>query len=160
MGEKIIQSPIGKIKITSKQNYITKITQLTKDTTTNQNSDETCELAEKQLKEYFSGKRTEFELPIKPEGTEYQKKVWKTLQEIPYGKTASYKEITEKIGIPGGSRAVGNANNKNPITIVIPCHRIINHNGKIGGYGTGISKKLYLLELEQKNKKSQIPTRN
>jgi len=101
-----------------------------------------------QLEEYFAGKRKAFDLPLNPQGTEFQKKVWKALQEIPYGKTVSYKDIAEKIGSPKASRAVGGANNKNPISIIIPCHRVIGANGALVGYAGGLDMKRELLELE------------
>lgn len=105
-------------------------------------------IAKKQLVEYFAGERKSFELPIAPDGTEFQKKVWKALCDIPYGQLRSYKEVAEAAGCPKGFRAVGGANNRNPIVIVIPCHRVIAADGSIGGYGDGIEMKRKLLELE------------
>ena len=105
-----------------------------------------------QIKEYLEGKRKEFDLPIFLEGTEFQKNVWTTLKEIPYGVTKTYKEIAVSIGNEKACRAVGNANNKNPISIVIPCHRVIGSNGKLVGYAGGLSIKENLLELENKYK--------
>jgi len=107
-----------------------------------------------QLREYFDGKRTEFDLPISCVGTEFQMSVWQALQEIPYGKTCSYKDIAEKIGNPKACRAVGLANNRNPISIIVPCHRVVGHSGKLVGYGGGLLIKEYLLELEQRTKLS------
>lgn len=104
-----------------------------------------------QLKEYFSGKRKKFDLPIEMTGTDFQKSVWKALQKIPYGKTMSYKGIAEKIGNPKAMRAVGNANNKNKLPLIIPCHRVIGANGKLVGFACGLDKKEWLLQLEQKN---------
>lgn len=101
-----------------------------------------------QLTEYFAGERTEFDLPLSFHGTEFQQKVWKTLCEIPYGQTCTYKDIAEKIGIPKGCRAVGMANNQNPIAIVVPCHRVIGINGSLTGYSGGLDLKEFLLELE------------
>lgn len=106
----------------------------------------------KQLDEYFRGKRKKFELPLNPKGTEFQKKVWLQLMKIPYGKTATYKDIATLIGNPNASRAVGNANNKNPIAIIIPCHRVIGSNNKLTGYAGGLDKKEKLLNLEKNNK--------
>lgn len=102
----------------------------------------------RQLKEYFAGQRTEFDLPIAPEGTEFQRRVWRSLQEIPYGQTISYGELARRVGNPKGSRAVGAANGKNPIPIVIPCHRVIGANGKLTGFGGGLPTKESLLALE------------
>lgn len=106
----------------------------------------------KQLEEYFKGKRKLFNLPIKAEGTEFQKKVWKELLKIPYGETCSYGEVAKQIGKPKASRAIGMANNKNPISIIIPCHRVIGASGKLVGYGGGIDIKEKLLKLERENK--------
>ncbi len=106
----------------------------------------------KQLNEYFNGKRKKFELPLNPKGTEFQKKVWLQLMNIPYGKTATYKDIATLIGNTNASRAVGNANNKNPIAIIIPCHRVIGSNNKLTGYAGGLDKKEKLLNLEKNNK--------
>lgn len=106
----------------------------------------------KQLDEYFRGKRKKFELPLNPKGTEFQKKVWLQLMNIPYGKTATYKDIATLIGNTNASRAVGNANNKNPIAIIIPCHRVIGSNNKLTGYAGGLDKKEKLLNLEKNNK--------
>lgn len=106
----------------------------------------------KQLDEYFRGKRKKFELPLNPKGTEFQKKVWQQLMNIPYGKTSTYKDIATLIGNTNASRAVGNANNKNPIAIIIPCHRVIGSNNKLTGYAGGLDKKEKLLNLEKNNK--------
>jgi O-6-methylguanine DNA methyltransferase len=101
-----------------------------------------------QLKEYFNLKRKKFYVPLDIEGTEFQKKVWNALQKIPYGKTATYKDIAEAIGNVKAVRAVGRANGKNPLPIIIPCHRVIEHSGKLGGYSGGLGIKEKLLELE------------
>lgn len=106
--------------------------------------------AEAQLTEYLEGKRKYFDLPIAPEGTDFQKKVWERLMQIPYGKTKSYGQIAAETGNPKASRAVGNANNKNPIAIIIPCHRVIGKNGKLTGYAGGLDIKKTLLNLESK----------
>lgn len=107
--------------------------------------------AAQQLKEYFSGVRKNFNLPLMPEGTEFQQTVWKALQQIPYGKTFTYGEIAKKIGNPKACRAVGMANNKNPIAIIIPCHRVIGANGKLVGYAGGLEVKEHLLSIEKAN---------
>jgi methylated-DNA-[protein]-cysteine S-methyltransferase len=107
------------------------------------------EAAERQLKEYFAGRRKAFDLPFDLAGTDFQKSVWKQLQKIPYGKTASYSEVAEGVGSPKAVRAVGSANGKNPVCILIPCHRVVRLSGEIGGYAGGIGNKAYLLELEQ-----------
>lgn len=103
----------------------------------------------KQLCEYFDGKRKVFDVPVIFDGTDFQIKVWKTLQTIEYGKTISYGQLAEMIGQPKASRAVGGANNKNKIAIIIPCHRVIGSNGTLTGYAGGLNVKKYLLNLEQ-----------
>lgn len=102
----------------------------------------------KQLNEYFSGMRKTFDLKLNPAGTKFQRKVWAALLEIPYGKTVSYKEIAKKVGNQNAVRAVGTANGKNPIQIIIPCHRVIGINGDLIGYSGGIETKEALLNLE------------
>ncbi len=102
-----------------------------------------------QLIEYFHGKRKVFDLPLKPAGTEFQKKVWEALCTIPYGQTRSYGEIAAQIGNPKACRAVGGANNKNPIMIFIPCHRVIGADGSLVGFGGGLYAKKYMLDLEK-----------
>ena len=102
----------------------------------------------KQLDEYFAGKRTKFELKISPKGTEFQKKVWAELLKIPYGKTKSYQEIAEAIGNTNAQRAVGSACNKNPILLIIPCHRVISKMGKLTGFACGVDRKEQLLKME------------
>ena len=103
----------------------------------------------KEIKEYLEGKRNSFDLPLEPEGTEFQKKVWNALKEIPYGETRSYGEIAKIIGNEKASRAVGMANNKNPIMIMIPCHRVIWANGKLVGYAGGLDVKEKLINMEK-----------
>lgn len=106
---------------------------------------------EKELNEYFSGKRKEFTVPLIKTGTEFQNKVWDELIRIPYGKTISYKEEAERINQKNAFRAVANANGKNKLSIIIPCHRVIASNGKLSGYGGGIDKKEFLISLEKNN---------
>lgn len=104
-----------------------------------------------QLDEYFAGKRKKFDIPIKLDGTDFQIKVWKELLKIPYGETCSYLDIAKCIGNPKASRAVGMANNKNKIIIIVPCHRVIGSNKKLVGYACGLDVKKKLLELEREN---------
>lgn len=101
-----------------------------------------------QLEDYFSGKRCTFDIPLDLCGTPFQKKVWNALKEIGYGETRSYKEVAQEVGAPKAVRAIGGANNKNPIPIIIPCHRVIGSNGNMVGYGGGLDKKEILLSLE------------
>ena len=104
----------------------------------------------RQLKAYFAGELENFDLSLSPKGTPFQQKVWSELQKIPYGKTISYGELARRIGNPKASRAVGLANGSNPISIVIPCHRVIGSNGKLTGYGGGLPIKEKLLALEKR----------
>lgn len=105
--------------------------------------------AGEQLVDYLAGKRKTFDLPLAPKGTEFQQHVWKALQEIPYGETRSYGDIAKRIDNPKAYRAVGMSNNKNPLPIFIPCHRVIGTNGKLVGYAGGLAIKEYLLKLEK-----------
>jgi len=102
-----------------------------------------------QIEEYFKGKRKCFDVPLYLEGTTMQKATWEALLSIPYGQTRSYKQIAEQIGRPRAYRAVGMANHHNPVAIIVPCHRVIGANGKLVGYGGGLEKKQYLLDLER-----------
>lgn len=104
--------------------------------------------AQRQLCEYFAGERREFSLPLNPRGTEFQKRVWRALETIPYGETRCYQQIAEAIGQPRATRAVGMANNRNPLPILIPCHRVIGKDGSLTGYGGGLDIKKALLSLE------------
>lgn len=110
----------------------------------------------KQLDEYFNGKRTLFDLPLYQEGTAFQKRAWDYLLDIPYGETRSYQDEAKAIGSPNGYRAAGSANGKNHIPIIIPCHRIINNNGKLGGYAYGLEIKQWLLNMEALYKESEM----
>jgi methylated-DNA-[protein]-cysteine S-methyltransferase len=105
--------------------------------------------AAKQLREYFAGERTRFGLPLAPKGTSFQRSVWSILEAIPYGETISYAELAQRVGNPKAARAVGSANGKNCIPIVIPCHRVIASDGTLGGFGGGLPTKAKLLELER-----------
>ena len=107
-----------------------------------------------QLTEYFQGTRKEFQLKINPAGTNFQLEIWELVSQVPYGKTASYLDIARKAGSPAKTRAAGMANSKNPLPIIIPCHRIIGKNGDLTGYAGGIHRKIYLLQHEMKNFKS------
>lgn len=105
--------------------------------------------AGRQLTEYLEVGRKNFDLPLNPKGTDFQKKVWKALCDIPYGETRSYKQVAEAVGNPKATRAVGMANNRNPIMIFIPCHRVIGSDGSLVGYGGGLDMKEKLLSIEQ-----------
>jgi methylated-DNA-[protein]-cysteine S-methyltransferase len=105
--------------------------------------------ARRQLEEYFAGERREFSIPLHAEGTEFQRSVWQALRGIPYGVTVSYGELAQRIGKPRAVRAVGLANGRNPISILVPCHRVIGANGSLTGYGGGLERKRFLLDLEK-----------
>ena len=105
------------------------------------------------MEEYFDGKRTDFELPIQQEGTSFQQRVWEELQQIPYGKQISYQELARRAGNPKAYRAAGSANGKNQIFIIVPCHRVVQSGGDIGGYAYGTEMKRFLLQLEEQNSK-------
>jgi methylated-DNA-[protein]-cysteine S-methyltransferase len=107
--------------------------------------------ARDQLAAYFAGRLREFDLPLDPQGTPFQLRVWEALREIPYGETRSYGQIARRLGHAGASRAVGAANGRNPISIVVPCHRVIGANGSLTGYGGGMERKRWLLSLEAGN---------
>ena len=144
------ESPIGKIKIEVEGRSVIGV--YFSDESSEENRNELVDECKKQLEEYFNGKRKSFDLNIKfVKGTEFQLKVWNALKEIPYGEKVTYKYIAEKINNPKAIRAVGGANNKNPISIIIPCHRVIGVNGKMVGYAEGIDKKEFLLKLEKEN---------
>lgn len=113
--------------------------------------------AYRQLEEYFAGKRQYFSVPLAAKGTPFQERVWKALQTIPYGETRTYGQIAAQIGQPGASRAVGMANHRNPVAIMIPCHRVIGADGALTGYGGGLERKAFLLQLEQSHRQEEIP---
>ncbi|MFT5435785.1 MAG: methylated-DNA-[protein]-cysteine S-methyltransferase [Ulvibacter sp.] len=110
----------------------------------------------KQFEEYFEGKRTQFDLKLAPEGTEFQKKVWKQLQEIQFGKTLTYQQMANQLGNPKVIRAAASANGRNPISIVIPCHRVIGSDGSLTGYAGGLHRKKWLLEHESPVKQQSL----
>ena len=160
-------SPIGILKITAEEDGITGLSLCTEEQlnvpnevnlTNTANTEEasrtpllqqTCA----QLTEYFAGARTTFNLPIRyTTGTQFQHSVWNALRNIPYGETRSYEDIAVAIGNPKAVRAIGQANHNNPILLLVPCHRVINKNGAIGGFGCGVEVKKQLLQLEEQNK--------
>ncbi len=140
-------TPVGSISIEDDGNFVTSVSFEKK-----KSSDKESELAKNtyfQLLEYFQKKRKRFDVPVNPEGTEFQKSVWKALCEIPYGSVCTYKDIAEKINNPKAFRAVGAANNKNPLLIIIPCHRVVSADGSLAGYSGGLAAKRFLLDLEK-----------
>ena len=141
------KSPIGILEIELKNDTIQRFRVVESCSKFSERTGYFTEVAN-QLDEYFAGKRTNFELNISPKGTEFQKKVWAELLKIPYGKTKSYQEIAEAVGKPNAQRAVGSACNKNPILLIIPCHRVISKTGKLTGFACGVDRKEQLLKLE------------
>ncbi len=141
-------SPVGTLKIVSNGEGITEISFFEGDRE-EENGDIYTDKAIEELEEYFAGKRKEFTLPLVIEGTPFRQRVWKELINIDYGKTVSYKYIAERIGCPC-ARAIGGANNKNKIVIVIPCHRVVGAGGSLTGYGGGLWRKEILLNIERK----------
>jgi methylated-DNA-[protein]-cysteine S-methyltransferase len=110
-----------------------------------------------QLAEYFAHQRQSFDLPLAPQGTAFQKQVWQLLTDIPFGETISYGSLADQVGQPGAARAVGAANGRNPISIIVPCHRVIAANGKLTGYAGGVDRKQWLLAHEQRDRVSKVP---
>lgn len=145
------QSPVGILRIEEQDGYIISVTVADEPGNSTVPQTSLLEKTVAQLDEYFEGKRKEFDLPLKQEGTPFQQKAWDYLSTIPYGKTVSYKEEAIAIGLPKGCRAVGGANGRNNIAIIVPCHRVVNEGGKPGGYAYGLEMKKYLLALEAKH---------
>ena len=144
------KTPIGRLQIFADSKYITGISFFEKKV--QDAIEEETPLIKRmylELEEYFTGKRKSFDVPVSPNGTFFQQSVWKALQAIPYGETRSYKQIAEMIGKPTACRAVGMANNRNPIPIIIPCHRVVGTNGDLTGYAGGLDIKRKLLEIEK-----------
>ena len=160
-------SPIGVLKITAEEEYITGLSLCTEEIVTSANMPEASRLCTpllqqtcRQLTEYFAGERTGFTLPIKyTTGTPSQHSVWNVLRAIPYGETRSYEDIAVAIGNPKAVRAIGQANHNNPMLLLVPCHRVINKNGTIGGFGCGVEVKKQLLQLERTKSSARISGR-
>ena len=151
-----IKTPIGNLCLVEKDNFLQCVVfeknwdnYKKRFTEIKESKTELLQNAEKQLSEYFSGQRKKFDLPIKLEGTDFQKRVWQSLKKIPYGKTFTYKEHAEMANSPKAVRAVGRTNGLNPICIILPCHRVIGSNGKLTGYAGGVEVKEKLLEIER-----------
>lgn len=157
--EKIIDTPLGKTRIVAtergicRMDFTEKIPSSRPSESGSPKAAANLARAERQLREYFDGKRTEFDLPLDLQGTEMQQRVWKRLQEIPFGKTLSYGDLARRVGSPKAARAVGSACGKNPVSLVVPCHRVIGTDGGLHGYGGGLWRKKALLEHENPNRK-------
>ena len=145
-----IDSPIGTLGLCARDGYLVRI--VFGGTEATEYVDEVLLRAKMQLEEYFAGERKTFSVPVFMEGTDFQKKVWHALTEIPYGEVRSYSQIAEKIGSPKAARAVGMANHVNPVPVIVPCHRVIGKNGKPVGYAGGLDMKARLLEIEERNR--------
>lgn len=143
-----IKTPLGVAKIVGDAEGVSAITVLNSDEPLTDIIPESLEDAVYQLNEYFEGARTEFNLTLNPVGTEFQKKVWVELQNIPYGKSKSYLELAKALGDPNATRAAASANARNPLWIVVPCHRVIGTDGSLTGYAGGLHRKQWLLNHE------------
>ena len=141
-------SPIGILKITANPKAITNIS-FVEEKSQKENPNEICQQAIQELEEYFAGKREQFTVPLQLQGTEFQQSVWQELQKIPFGRTLSYFDLSNRLGDVKAIRAVGTANGKNPIAIMIPCHRVVGKNGELRGYAGGLHRKEWLLNFEQ-----------
>jgi len=152
-----VETPLGIAEVTGDENGISKIF-----ITENIGAKVSANIPDyllnvtRQLQEYFDGKRTNFDIPLNPPGTQFQKKVWDELLKIPFGKTATYLEIAKKLGDPKCIRAAATANGKNPLWIIIPCHRVIGSDGSLTGYAGGIWRKKWLLEHENPVKQQSL----
>ncbi len=156
MEECIIKSPLGYTKISGDANGISSIIVLNSEEKITDIIPIELEDCVMQLNEYFEGTRTQFDLKLNPEGTDFQKTVWKQLEQIPYGKTVSYLELSKQLGDVKAIRAVANANGKNPLWIVVPCHRVIGSDGSLTGYAGGLHRKQWLLEHENPYKQQSL----
>jgi len=150
-----IQSPLGITKIEGDENGIAVISVLSEGAATKK-TPAVLKEAVNQLQEYFEGKRTEFTFKLNPKGTDFQQKVWQELLNIPFGKTTSYLDLSKKLGDVKAIRAVASANGKNPLWIVVPCHRVIGSDGSLTGYAGGLWRKQWLLEHENPNKQQSL----
>lgn len=153
----VIGSPIGKIEIKGDVSGILTVMFLDNDEmVVSETIPSELKEAVTQLQEYFNGERREFTLKLSPKGTDFQQKVWKELEKIPYGKTVSYQQIANNLGNPKVIRAAASANGKNPISIIIPCHRVIGSDGSLTGYAGGLHRKKWLLDLENDSKQQSL----
>ncbi len=151
-----LKTPIGIAEIVGNENGIQSISMLDKEIESSTNIPPSLQDCVHQLAEYFEGTRSEFDLKLNPKGTDFQQKVWKELLNIPFGKTRTYLEQTKQLGDPKAIRAVASANGKNPIGIIIPCHRVIGSDGSLTGYASGIWRKKWLLEHESPVKQQSL----
>ena len=146
----VLPSPVGELTLTEENGALTGLYFGTRPGG-EEGPSPLLEEAARQLREYFAGQRREFDLPLRLRGTAFQMQVWQVLQTIPYGEVRTYGEIARAIGKPKACRAVGMANHHNPISIIVPCHRVVGAVGSLTGYGGGLENKRFLLELEKRN---------
>lgn len=156
MEECIIKSPLGFTKITGDQDGIASITVYNSDEKVTDIIPDVLEDCVLQLNEYFEGSRQQFSLKLNPQGTDFQNRVWQELLTIPYGKTTTYLKLSQQLGDVKAIRAVANANGKNPLWIIIPCHRVIGSDGSLTGYAGGLHRKQWLLEHESPYKQQSL----
>ena len=151
-----MDSPIGKLQLAEEDGKLTHLLFVSHNTLEDlgleavEKETPLLKKTKKQLKEYFAGKRKEFDLPLAPSGTAFQMKCWEGLRTIPYGETRTYRDIAAYAGNPKAVRAAGGANHNNPISVIVPCHRVVGSTGSLTGFGGGLEAKAYLLNLEQK----------
>ena len=151
-----IETPLGIAKIIGDENGIASVSILNSNEQVSDIIPEELQDCVYQLRDYFQGERENFSLKLNPKGTEFQKKVWEELQTIPYGKTMSYLYLSQQLGDVKAIRAVANANGKNPLWIIVPCHRVIGSDGSLTGYAGGLSRKQWLLEHESPYKQQSL----
>lgn len=146
----VYQTPLGRITLASDGQALTHLVFGVADLAGTNKPTSLTNRASTEILEYLAGKRTKFDIPLNPQGSDFQRSVWNALLTIPYGQTRTYGEVAAMIGNPRSGRAVGGANNKNPIPLIIPCHRVIGVNGNLVGYAAGLHIKRFLLDLEAK----------
>jgi methylated-DNA-[protein]-cysteine S-methyltransferase len=151
-----IETPLGIAKIVGDENGITSASILNNKEDVSYIIPEVLQDCVHQLQDYFEGNRKQFSLKLNPQGTDFQNRVWDTLQTIPYGKTLSYLKLSQQLGDIKAIRAVANANGKNPLWIIVPCHRVIGSDGSLTGYAGGLSRKQWLLEHESPYKQQSL----
>ena len=156
MNKVFVKTPVGIAILEGDKNGISKLLLTEEKHETSTTSTPDLQEAIDQLQQYFAGRRTNFHLKLNPQGTEFQKRVWQALQNIPYGKTVSYMELAKDLGDPLAIRAVAAANGKNPLWILVPCHRVIGSDGSLTGYAGGLWRKKWLLEHEQPLKQQSL----
>lgn len=156
MKQAVIKTPLGSTKIVGDKNGITSITVLDEETPISRDIPEELKEVTQQLQAYFTGDLAQFNFKINPQGTDFQKRVWKALLNIPFGKTTSYLELSKTLGDIKAIRAVASANGKNPLWIVIPCHRVIGTDGSLTGYAGGLWRKKWLLEHESPSPQQKL----